>query len=71
MLGSLANQKRRYMTSLTDCLSGGTIAIKSEKETNNLAMHVCYCPQLANAKSEEDEILDLRFFRGYALYLLK
>ncbi len=29
----IANQKRRYMTSLTDCLSGGTSAIKSEKET--------------------------------------
>ena len=31
----LANQKRCYMTSLTDCLPGGTSAIKSEEETIN------------------------------------
>ncbi len=35
VLGRPTNQNRRYMTSLTDCLSGGTSAIQSEKETIN------------------------------------
>ncbi len=30
----------------------------------------CYCAQLADAKSEEAKVLDLRFFRGYLLILL-
>ena len=35
----LANQKRRYMTSLTDCLSVGTSAIKSEEEPTAAGGH--------------------------------
>ena len=31
----------------------------------NGALAIHYCAQLANAESEKDKILDLRFLRGY------